>query len=191
LKMKTEGMPELQKHITPIMESAEKAADFVRKMMLYTKESPYRRERFSLDEFLDDFIFILKTPDKVHLHYERQHTPMPVLADRQSLAEALSQIVKNSLDAMPEGGDLFITSEVENIKARPFAVIKIRDTGQGIPPELIDRVYEPFFTTKDVGKGTGLGLCLAKGVIESLGGEITISSTPGRGTEVTVRLPLV
>ncbi len=190
LKLRTRDNPELQRYIIPIMEAAQKAATFVRQMCLYTQETSLRKDHFDLGEFLDGFVSTVRLPDSITLRYDRQNIPLPLHADRDSIGEAISHIVKNSIDAMPEGGTLSITLTVENIKAREYAVIKITDTGHGISPEDLEHVFEPFWTTKDVGKGTGLGLCMAKGVIEAHGGTIRISSTPSRGTEVTIHLPL-
>ncbi len=191
LTTKASGIEQLQPHLKAIIASAEKAAGFVRQMLLYSKEGPLKTEEFDLGEFLDRFVSIVQLPENIKLKYEREQQPMSVRADKDSLAESLTHLINNSLDAMPEGGIITISLYIKNIKGRDMALLTIRDTGHGIPPQIIDRVFDPFFTTKDVGKGTGLGLSLVKGVIEVHKGSIEIQSTPGHGTEITIALPII
>lgn len=101
------------------------------------------------------------------------------------LAAALGGILDNALDAMPGGGELRISAS----RAEHHARIEIVDTGRGILPAHLPRVFEPFFSTKEVGRGTGLGLSVAYGTVRALGGDIDIASAPGRGTRVLVTLP--
>lgn len=101
------------------------------------------------------------------------------------LAGALGNILDNALDAMPGGGNLRVTAGMD---AQAVAV-EIEDTGRGIAPENLPRVFEPFFSTKDVGQGSGLGLSVAYGTVRALGGDIVITSQPGQGTRVVVTLP--
>lgn len=101
------------------------------------------------------------------------------------LGTALGNILDNALDAMPGGGQLWII-----VAARGHEVhIEVEDTGHGILPAHLPRVFEPFFSTKDVGQGTGLGLSVSYGTIKALGGDIDITSQPGQGAKVLVVLP--
>ncbi len=101
------------------------------------------------------------------------------------LATALGNILDNALDAMPTGGRLYVVTSVHDHEVR----IEIEDTGQGISPAHLPRVFEPFFSTKEVDQGSGLGLSVSYGTVKSLGGDIVISSQPGQGTRVVVTLP--
>ena len=92
----------------------------------------------------------------------------------------------NALHAMPEGGTLHVGLEPE----QPMVKLTIGDTGHGIPPEAIGNIYDPFFTTKEFGKGTGLGLTVVKGIIEEHQGSIVVESEEGKGTRFTVLLPI-
>jgi signal transduction histidine kinase len=96
-------------------------------------------------------------------------------------------IILNAADAMNGTGRLVLATR-ENETAG-FVDIAISDTGSGIPPENLDRIFDPFFTTKGVGHGTGLGLSVSYGIVQNHGGDITASSTPGKGTTFTVSLP--
>jgi len=102
-----------------------------------------------------------------------------------NLSTALGNILDNALDAMPQGGNLRIGVGVQDREAH----IEIADTGCGILPAHLPRVFEPFFSTKDVGQGTGLGLSVSYGTVKALGGDIDIASQPGAGARVLITLP--
>jgi len=103
-----------------------------------------------------------------------------------NLGTALGNILDNALDAMIFGGGLSVSTHAEAGEI----VTEIRDTGHGISPAHLPRIFEPFFSTKDVGQGTGLGLSVSYGIIKGLGGDILVDSQLGQGTRVTVRLPV-
>ncbi len=92
----------------------------------------------------------------------------------------------NARDAMPKGGWLTIVTRADD----DGAVVEVADTGSGIPAEQLSRIYDPFFTTKEIGKGTGLGLSITYGIVQEHGGTITCDSALGQGTRFTLSLPL-
>jgi len=108
-----------------------------------------------------------------------------VMGDPVKLEQVFINILSNSIEAMPEGGELFITSQSEDGMIK----VRITDTGCGVSMENQSRVFEPFFTTKDVGLGTGLGLSVSYGIIRQQHGLIELSSKPGQGTTVTIKIP--
>jgi PAS domain S-box-containing protein len=112
-----------------------------------------------------------------------------VCVDRSLLREAIDSIIANAIEAMPEGGSLSVETRQEIIKGASHIRVLIRDTGKGIPPEKLGRVFEPFFTTKVSPKGSGLGLSIAKRIVEEEGGVIELRSTEGAGTTVTLLFP--
>ena len=97
-------------------------------------------------------------------------------------------LILNAVDAMPEGGVLTVVTAKDDDNG--FVNIRIKDTGKGISKETISFVFEPFFTTKPAGKGTGLGLTVAKRIVNDHGGEVSIKSMEGKGTTVIIKLPL-
>jgi signal transduction histidine kinase len=109
-------------------------------------------------------------------------------ADRQQLRQVFLNLFTNAAEAMPRGGTLTVRTWA-GAAAAPEAWIEIADTGDGIPPEALSRIWEPFFTTKPEGKGTGLGLGICRHIVEEHGGTIELTSQPGKGTRATVRLP--
>lgn len=114
-----------------------------------------------------------------------------VRVDRAQILEAIGRLIENAVDAMPDGGSLSIVTDREIVNGVPYVRIKIKDTGKGISAEKIGKIFEPFFTTKISPKGMGLGLPIAKKIIEEEGGTIDVSSTKGAGTEAALLFPNV
>ncbi len=118
--------------------------------------------------------------------------PLWIDADPGQVDQAVMNLVINARDAMPDGGLLTVAARRrEDDGAEPVAEITVTDTGIGIPDEIADRVFEPFYTTKEKGSGTGLGLSMVYGIVEGAGGVITLDSRVGSGTCLTITLPLV
>ncbi len=117
----------------------------------------------------------------------------PVNADPNQLELVLLNLATNARDAMPDGGLLSIEASCgrqDDGTPAPWVSLRVRDDGVGMDRQTLARAIEPFFTTKGVGKGTGLGLSMVHGIVEQLGGQLVISSTPGAGTLVEARMPL-
>jgi signal transduction histidine kinase len=107
------------------------------------------------------------------------------LGHRGRLQQVLLNLLLNARDALPTGGRINIATTV----AGDQVALEVADTGAGIPPEHLDRIYDPFFTTKGAGEGTGLGLSVTYGIVRDHGGTITVDSRPGDGSRFQVRLP--
>src|SRR5262249_40477604 len=113
-----------------------------------------------------------------------------VLADAGQVIQVLMNLCLNARDAMPQqGGTIFVETANVSLPAAPgaersgdFVRLRVRDTGEGIPPEVLPHIFDPFFTTKEIGKGTGLGLALAYGVIQEHGGWLECNSVVNEGT---------
>ena len=103
------------------------------------------------------------------------------------LQQVFLNLFLNARDAMPRGGWLTIATSVRDDGA---ALVEVSDTGSGIPPDQLSRIYDPFFTTKDIGKGTGLGLSITYGIVQEHGGTITCDSAVGRARGSRIALPL-
>jgi signal transduction histidine kinase len=110
-----------------------------------------------------------------------------VHGNSDKLQQVFLNLFLNAKDAMPEGGQLRVTSWAEDSRVR----IEIRDTGVGIPPEDLRRIYDPFFTTKGPGRGTGLGLAICYGIIHEHAGKISAESRPGLGTRFDLEFPVL
>jgi two-component system, NtrC family, sensor kinase len=110
-----------------------------------------------------------------------------VLGIEYKLQQVFLNLFLNARDAMPKGGWLTIVTRSSD----DSATIEVADTGSGIPADQLSRIYDPFFTTKDIGKGTGLGLSITYGIVQEHGGSIACDSAMGQGTRFTLTLPLV
>ena len=122
----------------------------------------------------------------IQVRKELADVPPVVQGIEHKLQQVLLNLFLNARDAMPKGGWLTIATRSD----RDGAVVEIADTGSGIPAEQLSRIYDPFFTTKEIGKGTGLGLSITYGIVQEHGGSITCDSQIGQGTRFSIRLPL-
>ncbi len=124
----------------------------------------------------------------------RQDLPR-VHSDPSLLRQVILNLVNNAIDALPKGGQIYLQTRrsddgpAAGIEAGTIDVV-VRDTGIGIPQENLEKIFDPFFTTKEPGKGTGLGLSICHGIIQKLGGSITVDSQPGQGTTFCVQIPI-
>ncbi len=128
---------------------------------------------------------ILGSPQRVRVTLDAPETLPLVTGDETQLELALSNLVTNALDAMPDGGNLNVTATTEP----GCAIVEIADTGVGIAPELLNRIFEPWVTTKAAGQGTGLGLSIARDVVQRMGGAISANPRPAGGTVLRITLP--
>ncbi len=111
-----------------------------------------------------------------------------IVCDGDQVVQALLALMINAVEAMPEGGELTLITE-RDPRDDGWVLLKVADTGMGIPDEVRDRIFDPFFSTKNETKGVGLGLAVVYGIVRRHGGEISVESSPGRGTTFTLRLP--
>jgi signal transduction histidine kinase len=118
---------------------------------------------------------------------------VPIRADRRLMEDVIVNLVMNAAQAMRDGGILEVDTAAgaPSPTGRPgrFATLRVADNGPGIPAEAVDRIFEPFFSTKGNGEGTGLGLAICYRIVSEHGGEIDVDSEPGRGTTLRVYLP--
>jgi signal transduction histidine kinase len=128
---------------------------------------------------------ILGSPQRVRVTLDAPDTLPLVAGDETQLELALSNLVTNALDAMPDGGNLTVTATIEPGQT----IVEIADTGIGIAPEVLDRIFEPWVTTKAAGQGTGLGLSIAREVVQRMGGAISATPRPAGGTVLRITLP--
>ncbi|MHB1033400.1 MAG: ATP-binding protein [Pirellulales bacterium] len=140
---------------------------------------------------VDKTVSLLRLPMEekaIRLVREQSANLPPILADAEQLKQVLINILKNATEATPEGGEVRITTGEETAPdGRVMVVIRIQDTGPGIPTDVRERIFEPFFTTKQT--GTGLGLCIAARVMAQHGGQLTVESSSDQGTVFAARIP--
>jgi len=183
------------KDIMQIKQNANRAAALVRQLLAFSRKQTLRPQVLDLRETLNDLGMLLKRliGEKVTLQVTDGRDLWPVKVDLSQFEQVIVNLAVNARDAMPEGGKLNVrTSNVPaeecakfNYKGMPradYVLVEVTDTGAGIPPAIIDKIFEPFFSTKEVGKGTGLGLSTVYGIVKQTGGFIYCDSAPGRTT---------
>jgi len=165
----------------------------VGQLLNFAREAKPQLARTDL-RFLLHHCLALSEPDlaarQIACSLSRDGNLPSVLVDPHQLEQVFLNILKNSMEAMPDGGTIVVSAMVREREAGPFLEVQIADTGVGIPPENLPRIFDPFFTTKEVGKGTGLGLSVSYGIVRAHGGFIEVKSEVGKGSTFTVALPV-
>jgi len=159
----------------------------VRELLDFAKPSPLQLQPIDVSQLLEDTLGLLSNQllkQGVDVRRSFHDNGFTIQADPNQLRQVILNVLLNSLEAMPSGGRLEVSTTVRDGQA----ILRVIDTGCGIPPEHQGKLFDPFFTTKE--RGMGLGLAIVKGVVERHGGRITISSRPGAGTTVELALPL-
>lgn len=180
---------ELRRAVTKIEATATRCKDITVKLLKLSNEADRRPKSLNVNAVVH--VVLKEKEDRalsLGITIERNHAqdPLFVFGSAVNLGEAFGHIVDNALDAMGKSGGVLTIGTM----AHDTSVdIVFTDSGPGIAPELLPRIFEPFFSTKAVGQGTGLGLSIAHAIIRQLGGEILVASTPGQGATFTVRLP--
>jgi signal transduction histidine kinase len=198
--------------LAQIEEQTDRARNIVRSLLEFSREKEFRKEALPLRSVLEETIRFVKgqVPTKIEIRLEvPEH--ISIFADKQRIQQAFLNLIKNAIEAVSDEGEVVIrakkhravekteeTAEIYNyMKYRGKCTIEgdtvdieIRDTGAGIPPEILHRVFDPFFTTKDVGKGSGLGLFIVHEIIEEHDGCIAVESEKGKGTVFFISLPI-
>lgn len=173
-----------------VRNQAERVASTVRGLLTFARPSPLRIQRVDLGQVVDQVV-ALEAPRcrtaKVEIECASAGTLPAIQADPDRLQQVLVNLMNNAIDAMPKGGRLGIS--LAN-GSGGHVIVNISDTGAGISEEDQGRIFDPFFTTKPAGKGTGLGLAVSYGIIRDHGGEIRVSSSPGKGSTFTLVLPV-
>ncbi len=173
-----------------ILRAADRASSLTRRLLTLARKQPVRMTNLDLSVVVRELSGMLRSllGEGVGLVLEVESGPLPVFGDRAQLEQVLVNLAVNARDAMPDGGSLFVSVGPRE----PDGVgLRVRDTGVGMDPEVRARVFEPFFSTKDPGRGTGLGLATVHGIVEQVGGRIGLDSAPGKGTTFDIVLPRV
>jgi PAS domain S-box-containing protein len=181
-----------------ILGSALSGADLTRRLLAFARRQPLQPRQIDLNAHLPNHIAILRRllGETIAITTTLAGDLWPTRADPSQVGDVLLNLAINARDAMPHGGTISIATANAHVPAGDgrcaegdYVVLLVTDTGTGMPPELLDRVVEPFFTTKEPGAGSGLGLSIVFGFAKQSGGHLQIDSEPGHGTTVRVYLP--
>ncbi|WP_170782423.1 ATP-binding protein [Ruegeria lacuscaerulensis] len=189
--------------LVQINQNANRAAALVSQLLAFSRKQTLQPEVLDLRDTISDLIHLLNrlVGEKIRLILSHDPVLKPVRADKRQLEQVFMNLVVNARDAMPEGGEVRIETEVVSlteplrrdratVQPGEYVTVKVIDSGTGIPADKLQKVFEPFYTTKRTGEGTGLGLSTVYGIVKQTGGFIFVDSVLGRGTEFTVYLPV-
>ncbi|MEP0451430.1 MAG: ATP-binding protein, partial [Roseibium sp.] len=189
--------------IMNIKQNANRAAGLVRQLLAFSRRQTLRPQQLELNDVLADLSILLDRllGEKVELKVIHGRDLWPVMADLNQLEQVIVNLAVNAGDAMADGGKLTIrtsnvgesaSTQFENTRGMPpgeYTLIEVTDTGHGMPPEIMEKIFDPFFSTKEVGKGTGLGLSTVYGIVKQTGGFIFCTSEIDAGTTFRLFLP--
>ena len=172
-----------------IASESRRCGDLVRNLLTYSRTSPMNLGQCNLNEVVDRCMRLVQPKlemSAIQVNLETDDCLPRIFCDSAQVEQVLLALVMNAIDAMPRGGNLWIATRNRGDEVE----LEIRDDGMGIPKDVLPNLFEPFTTTKEVGKGVGLGLAISKGIVERHGGRIELQSELGRGTTFKVVLPL-
>jgi two-component system cell cycle sensor histidine kinase/response regulator CckA len=188
--------------VMQIKQNANRAAGLVRQLLAFSRRQTLRPQVLRLGDVMSDLTMLLRRllGETIKLEVKEGRDLWPVKADLNQFEQVIVNLAVNARDAMPAGGTLAIrTANVSAAQAASYAeaglpeadhvLVEVADTGTGIPPDILDKIFEPFFSTKEVGKGTGLGLSTVYGIVKQTGGTLQVESEVGRGSVFRVFLP--
>jgi len=177
---------EIRELLAGIGEGADRTTEIVRGLRTFARLDEGDRKQFDVHQGIDSTLALLRNRCE-GIEILRDYGPLPEIEGYPGkLNQVFMNLLTNAIQAMPEGGLIQVLTRVKG----EMVEIRIRDTGQGMTDEVKSRIFEPFYTTKEVGEGTGLGLSISHGIIEQHHGQIEVDSLPGHGTEVILRLPI-
>jgi signal transduction histidine kinase len=184
--------PEFKKElIQQIEDQSDKARDIVRTLLEFSRATEYHPRPVALKKLFEDTVVLIRgqIPTDVSISLECPDE-LIVEVDKQKLQQVFLNLLKNGIDAVGQSGKLWITARLLGPKESAEELeIMIEDNGPGIPPETIKKIFDPFFSTKDVGHGSGLGLYIVHDIVARHGGRINVNSQMGQGTTFTIWLP--
>ncbi|MDP2279765.1 MAG: ATP-binding protein [Nitrospirota bacterium] len=180
------GYDDILNKIDAIGRNVDKASTIAKELLQFSHQRELEFIPLNVNDVITSVLTLLKYKLKgITIHENLADIP-DVMADHRKLEQVFLNILSNSIEAMPDGGDIYIAASSSN----GMVSVQICDTGAGIPAENLSKVFDPFFTTKEIGAGTGLGLSICYGIIHQHNGSIEMASTLGQGTTAIVKLPI-
>lgn len=182
-----------------ISRASERAAELTRQLLAFSRKQVMKLSRIDLNKELEAIARMLQSlfGEPIALRRDFCDAPAPIFADIGMIGQIVTNLAMNARDAMPRGGVLTLSTRLQPADETTetpgrdgFVRLRISDTGEGITPEALPRIFEPFFSTKDIGKGTGLGLSTVYGLVNQQSGRISVDSKVGEGTAFTIYFPL-
>ncbi len=190
LSAKVQDLPDqVSRDLRNIIKAALHAREIIKKLMFFSRQTPPRQALIDLNQLIEDGLYLFESRcAKSGIEISKNLCPdLPAIkADMSQLQQVFTNLVVNALQAMPEEGELKIATSFDE----SHVFFQVQDTGLGMDQETVKQVFLPFFTTKDIQQGTGLGLSVVHGIVKSHGGGITVESSPGQGSRFEIQFPL-
>jgi len=183
---------EIDEMMEDLVTQGERAQKIVQNLLDFARQSEADKEYVYVNDIIHETILLARNQIRmqtIRLETKLKKTLSPVYGDRKLISQVFLNLILNAIDAMPDGGTIHIESAESDVQG--YISARFTDTGAGIPQHLIASIFNPFFTTKATGEGTGLGLSVSRGIIEKHGGNIKVESVEGQGSVFTVSLPTV
>ena len=190
--------------LVQINQNANRAAALVGQLLAFSRKQTLRPETLDIRDTMADLTHLLNRLVGETVTLTLSHDPVlqPIRADKRQLEQVLMNLVVNARDAMPTGGEIKVTTECVTLETAltrdrvvvpsgKYVTVKVEDKGEGIAPDNLQKVFEPFYTTKRTGEGTGLGLSTAYGIVKQSGGYIFVDSKLGEGTVFSLYFPVM
>jgi PAS domain S-box-containing protein len=197
----------IRQNLDEIKKASIRARNVVRQLLSFSRKTEQERRPLKIQDVLEETVALLRStvPSSIDIRTIVSEKTSPILADSTQLHQVVLNLCSNAIHAMEENGGILEISlmdlapenrsllpvPAETPKDRKWVHFSFRDTGHGISPDIRDRIFDPYFTTKDVGKGTGIGLSVVMGVVKNNEGAISIDSEPEKGTTVHLLFPAV
>lgn len=188
-------------HIEAIEDSIRSATHLTKQLLGFARGGKYEVRPIDINELLlESAMMFGRTKKEINIHTKLQNLPPVVEADRRQIEQVFLNMYINAWQAMPNGGELYLATrtvalddvycKLYQVKPGRYAKISVTDTGIGMDESTYQQIFDPFYTTKEKNRGTGLGLASAYGIIKNHGGIITVNSEVGQGTEFSIYLPI-
>jgi len=190
LSLEVAGLPtDVRSDLERIVKASLHAREIIKKLMLFSRQTPPRTEDVDVNQLVCDGLYVIESrcaKQGIEMRRELDDDIPRLRVDPGQIQQVLVNLVVNAVQAMPDGGKLFIRT----FRREDGVCLEVEDTGPGIERAIRDRIFLPFFTTKDVDQGTGLGLAVVHGIVTAHHGSIEVDSEVGRGSRFRVWLPL-
>ncbi len=181
---------EIRDALDLIASESRRCGDLVKNLLMFSRTTPMNLQPTDLNQVIDRSLRLVQHQlDLAGVHVDLQlQSDLPLVhCDAAQIEQVLLALIMNAMDAMSQGGNLWLTTRLDHQTSQ--ILIVVRDDGSGIPLDILPRIFEPFLTTKETGRGVGLGLAISRSILERHSGTIEVQSEPGRGTTFTLTLP--
>lgn len=193
-----------EKYLNRVLTAANRAKDLVHQILTFSRQTEQEIKPLKVGPIIKEVLQLLRAslPSTIEIQSDINSESL-IMGDRTQIHQVILNLCTNAGHAMQEnGGTLYVslmnqrlgsdfTAHTPDLSIGDYVKIDVKDTGHGIPPELIDRLFEPFFTTKDKSEGTGMGLAVVHGIVKRMKGEVVVESSLGKGSSFSVYLPVV